>query len=46
MAPGGILISHDYQSAAGVDRAFQEFFAGKPETVVSLSGFQCLVTKL
>ena len=46
MSRGAILISHDYQSAAGVDRAFREFFAGKPETVVSLSGFQCLVTKL
>ena len=46
MSPGGIIVSHDYQSAAGVDKAFKEFFADKPETVVSLSGFQCLVTKL
>jgi O-methyltransferase len=46
MSRGGILISHDYQSAAGVDRAFNEFFADKPESVVSLSGYQCLVTKL
>jgi O-methyltransferase len=46
MSRGGILISHDYQSAAGVDKAFNEFFADKPETVVALSGYQCLVTKL
>jgi O-methyltransferase len=46
MSRGGILISHDYQSAAGVDKAFAEFFADKPEAVVPLSGYQCLVTKL
>jgi len=46
MSRGAILISHDYQSAAGVDKAFNEFFADKPESVVSLSGYQCLVTKL
>lgn len=43
---GGILISHDYSNAEGVRRAFDEFFADKPETVVMLSGSQCLVTKL
>jgi O-methyltransferase len=46
MSRGGILISHDYQSSAGVDRAFREFFNRKPEPVVSLNGFQCLVAKL
>ena len=46
MSRGAILISHDFQSAAGVDKAFAEFFADKPEPVVALSGFQCLVTKL
>ena len=46
MSRGAILISHDYQSATGVDRAFSEFFSDKPESVVSLSGYQCLVTKL
>jgi hypothetical protein len=46
MSRGAILISHDYQSAAGVDKAFAEFFADKPEAVVPLSGYQCLVTKL
>ena len=46
MSRGAILISHDFQSAAGVDKAFGEFFADKPEPVVSLSGYQCMVTKL
>jgi O-methyltransferase len=46
MSPGAVLISHDYQSSEGVDKAFAEFFADKPEPVVSLSGFQCMVTKL
>lgn len=43
---GGIILSHDYKSSAGVDKAFQEFFADKPEPVVGLSGYQCLVVKL
>jgi O-methyltransferase len=46
MSRGAILISHDYQSADGVDKAFAEFFADKPEPVVALSGYQCLVMKL
>ncbi len=46
MSRGGIIMSHDYKSAEGVDKAFQEFFADKPEPVVGLSGYQCLVVKL
>jgi O-methyltransferase len=46
MSRGGIIISHDYQSSDGVDKAFTEFFRDKPEPVVGLSGYQCLVTKL
>jgi hypothetical protein len=46
MARGAVLISHDYQSADGVDKAFAEFFADKPEPVIALSGHQCLFTKL
>ncbi len=46
MSRGGILISHDYQSSSGVDQAFREFFADKPEPVVGLAGYQCMVTKL
>jgi hypothetical protein len=46
MSSGGIILSHDYKSSVGVDKAFQEFFADKPEPVVGLSGYQCLVVKL
>ncbi len=46
MFPGGIMISHDYQSSRGVDQAFREYFAGKTEPVVGLAGYQCMVTKL
>jgi O-methyltransferase len=46
MSRGGILVSHDFRSTAGVDRAFQEFFAGKPEPVLEMLGYQALVIKL
>jgi hypothetical protein len=46
MSPGGILISHDFVSAEGVNRAFREFFRDKPEPVVELTGYQALVVKL
>jgi O-methyltransferase len=46
LSPGGVLISHDFVSADGVNRAFQEFFADKPEPVIELTGYQCLVVKL
>ncbi len=41
----GAIISHDYSNAEGVRRAFDEFFADKPEAVIGLSGSQCLVIK-
>jgi O-methyltransferase len=44
---GGLLISHDYLSAEGVNRAFQEFFADKPERPLELAaGYQCMIVKL
>ena len=47
MSRGGIIISHDYLSADGVDRAVAEFFADKPEPVIEMvGGYQCLVVKL
>jgi O-methyltransferase len=46
LSPGGILISHDYLSSEGVDAAFKEFFANKPEPVIELMGYQCMVVKL
>lgn len=46
LAPGGILLSHDYLTASGVDAAFREFFADKPEPIIELSGYQCMMVKL
>ncbi len=46
MSPGGIIISHDYITAPGVKKAFDDFFAVKPEPVLETAGSQCLVVKL
>jgi O-methyltransferase len=46
MPPGAILICHDYLSSEGVNAAFGEFFADKPEPVIELTGYQCLVVKV
>lgn len=43
---GGILISHDYLSADGVNKAMLEFFEDKPERPIELvSGYQCMIVK-
>ena len=42
---GGILICHDYDTSAGVNRAFEEFFANKPEPYLDLAGSQCMFIK-
>ena len=46
MSPGAIVISHDYVIAEGVRQAFDQFFEHKAETVLELTGNQCLVVKL
>ncbi len=46
MSSGAIIISHDYVIANGVRKAFDEFFEHKAETVLELTGNQCLVVKL
>ncbi|MDD1674778.1 MAG: TylF/MycF family methyltransferase [Methanomicrobiales archaeon] len=47
MTPGGIILSHDYcESTPGVKRAFDEFFSNKPEPIIEMPGYQCLVVKL
>ncbi len=46
MVPGGIMVSHDYSLLAGVEAAFTEFFADKPEPVIDLPTTQCMVVKL
>jgi hypothetical protein len=46
MSPGGIIISHDYLTAPGVQKAFDEFFSDKPEPVIETAGSQCIVVKV
>lgn len=48
MVQGGVIISHDYRNlrCPGVKKAFDEFFADKPEPVIELWKTQCLVVKL
>jgi O-methyltransferase len=46
MVPGGVMLSHDYGLLAGVEAAFTEFFADKPESVIELPTTQCMVIKL
>ncbi len=45
MNQGGVIISHDYISEAGVRKAFDEFFQNKSEPIIELSGSQCLIVK-
>jgi len=47
MNPGGVIISHDYMSVAGVRLAIDEFFRGKPEAPIEMSGSeQCIIVKV
>ena len=46
MIPGGIMLSHDYGLLSGVEKAFQEFFADKPEQIIEQPTTQCMVVKL
>jgi hypothetical protein len=48
MNSGGVIISHDYTSAIGVRKAFDEFFMDKREIIIdSLTGSsQCYVIKV
>jgi O-methyltransferase len=46
MSRGGIMISHDYITAPGVKKAFDDFFDGKTEPVLETAGSQCLVVKV
>lgn len=43
---GGMLICHDYDTSAGVNQAFDEFFADKPEPYFDLVGSQCMFVKM
>jgi len=48
MNRGGIIISHDYLYSPGVMKAFDDFFANKPETIIESPGLpgQALVVKM
>ncbi len=46
MNPGGVMLSHDYGLLAGVEKAFREFFADKPEGIIEQPTTQCMVVKL
>jgi len=46
MNRGAILISHDYSTAQGVRKAFEDFFSDKPECLLELSGSQVAFVKL
>ncbi|HVA45293.1 MAG TPA: TylF/MycF/NovP-related O-methyltransferase [Pirellulales bacterium] len=45
MVPGGVMLSHDYGMLAGVQRAFQEFMADKPEPIFEQPTTQALIVK-
>lgn len=45
MSKGGVILSHDYLSAAGVKKAFDDFFRDKPEAIIEMAGTQCLIVK-
>ncbi len=46
MNPGGIMLSHDYITAPGVKKAFDDFFEERREPVLETAGSQCLVVKV
>lgn len=46
MQRGGIMISHDYSILAGVEKAFNKFFADKPEEIIDQPTTQCMIVKL
>jgi len=39
-------MSHDYVPSDGVRKAFDEFFADKPEPLIEMSGSQVLMVKI
>jgi O-methyltransferase len=45
LVKGAVLISHDFTTAPGVQKAFEEFFCDKAEPIIEMSGTQCLIVK-
>jgi hypothetical protein len=47
MNRGGVIISHDYLTTTGVKKAFDDFFADKPEPILEFMGSsQAMVVKV
>lgn len=47
LSPGGVILCHDADSSAGVDRALAEFFQDRPEPVLPLvAGYQAAIVKV
>ena len=45
MVPGGMLLSHDYSMLDGVEKAFHDFMADKPEPILEQPTTQGLIIK-
>jgi hypothetical protein len=45
MVPGGILLSHDYGMLKGVEDAFHDFMADKPEPLIPQATTQVMIVK-
>jgi hypothetical protein len=45
MVHNGVMISHDYDWASGVRKAFDDFFQDKPEPIIELPTTQCMIVK-
>lgn len=45
LSAGGAILSHDYPLSEGVVRAFDQFFADRPESFFPLAGSQCVTVK-
>ncbi|GBR51980.1 macrocin-O-methyltransferase [Neokomagataea thailandica NBRC 106555] len=43
MVSGGVILTHDYSIIPGVSKAFQDFFALKPENIIELTTTQAMV---
>lgn len=45
MVAGGVMLSHDYGMLEGVEKAFTDFMADKPEPVIEHATTQCMIIK-
>ncbi len=45
MNVGGVILSHDYMNAAGVGKAWDEFFSKKREPIIEIASSQCMIMK-